>query len=256
MILSCPSCHARYLVPDAAVGPNGRQVRCASCRHSWFQEPAQVDLPETPAMSPPAAAPEAPPPYAPTAMPAVEPSVAATATAVKAPPMPEDDVVAHYDGPGDAAPRYDVPALVRPRRSTARLLTIAAAILALVLLVSIGAILAVGPDRIRQVAGLTQQAEPLLLQSVRNPERRDTASGNALLAVTGRIVNPTDKTQTVRDIRAELRDHQGRTVYSWTITRPVNELAAGATAQFDSAAVDVPRNATNLRMSFIGPTGN
>lgn len=172
------------------------------------------------------------------------------------PPMPEDDVVAHYDGPGDIAPRYEVPALVRPRRNLSKLLTIAAVIVGLVLLIAIGAILAVGPDRVRQSAGLSGQPEPLLLQSVRNPERRDTASGNALLAVTGRIVNPTDKTQTVRDIRAELRDKQGRTVYTWTITRPVNELAAGATAQFDSAAVDVPRNATNLQMSFIGPTGN
>jgi hypothetical protein len=178
------------------------------------------------------------------------------APATEAPPIREDDVVAHYDRAADVAPRYEVPALVRPRRNTAKLLTIAAVIVGLLLLISIGAVLAVGPDRLRQTVGLTQQAEPLLLQSVRNPERRNTASGNALLAVTGRIVNPTDRTQTVRDIRAELRDHQGRTVYSWTITRPVNELAAGATAQFDSAAVDVPRNATNLQMSFIGPTGN
>jgi hypothetical protein len=97
---------------------------------------------------------------------------------------------------------------------------------------------------------------PLVIEMTKKPERRETASGNELLAVTGKVVNPTDQPQTVRDIRAELRDTQGRTVYSWTITRPVPMLAPGASAEFDSAAVDIPRGAKNLHLSFIGPTGN
>ena len=37
MIISCSSCGAKYLVDPVQIG-NGRQVRCARCNFSWFQE--------------------------------------------------------------------------------------------------------------------------------------------------------------------------------------------------------------------------
>src|SRR4051794_22302104 len=47
MILTCPECGTQYVVKDGAIPPDGRQVRCAACKHSWHQDP-EPDAPGTP----------------------------------------------------------------------------------------------------------------------------------------------------------------------------------------------------------------
>ena len=37
MRLVCPNCKANYEIPRHAVPIGGREVKCASCGHSWFQ---------------------------------------------------------------------------------------------------------------------------------------------------------------------------------------------------------------------------
>ncbi len=61
MILNCPKCSTRYIVPDNAIGVNGRQVRCANCKNSWFQEAPTIKLDEVEAAPATVAPPETPP---------------------------------------------------------------------------------------------------------------------------------------------------------------------------------------------------
>ncbi len=142
----------------------------------------------------------------------------------------------------------------RPRRNRLKILTYAAAGFAVLAMVALGGLIAFGPGGIAGRFGFGASNVPLTIQVTRKPERRTMASGNELLAVTGRILNPTGEIQKVPDIRAELRDAQGRSVYGWTITRPVKQLAPGASADFDSAAVDVPRGSRALNLSFADAT--
>lgn len=106
MIIACPSCGTRYAVPDSAIGAQGRTVRCANCRHSWFQDGpvgtgtrpiGAAPRAAAPAIAPP---PPASPPPAPVAEaepepdPAPAPSLAKTAAAepastVATPPEPQ-----------------------------------------------------------------------------------------------------------------------------------------------------------------------
>ena len=39
MILSCNSCGKKFVVPDNAIGVNGRLVQCSSCGNKWKQFP-------------------------------------------------------------------------------------------------------------------------------------------------------------------------------------------------------------------------
>ena len=44
MILSCNSCEKKFVVPDNAIGTNGRLVQCSSCGNQWKQFPINKEI--------------------------------------------------------------------------------------------------------------------------------------------------------------------------------------------------------------------
>ncbi len=47
IVLSCPDCATRFSAPADKFIPNGRQVRCSNCKHTWFQAAPAAPKPVT-----------------------------------------------------------------------------------------------------------------------------------------------------------------------------------------------------------------
>ena len=285
MILTCPNCATQYVVKDGAIPPQGRQVRCASCKHSWHQDPDPADELELgneaaaadlapaedesvaeaalidPATGPGAEerayeealianAPDDQSVPSDTSDPAPderwqqfpEPAADAAAADFDAPPGPE---VAPDD---DFSPFAEREAVESPRRGP--LLTM------LILLLVVAALAAglwfLAPPAWKAKLGLAEATTPLQLSNPPQIERRPLASGQDLLTVTGRVINPTQQAHPVPPIYAELYDRSGKVVYRWTIPPPTPTLGPGASASFNSAEINVPAGAEGMTIS-LGP---
>jgi len=130
-----------------------------------------------------------------------------------------------------------------------------AAILLVILVVAAAAALFwfLAPPEWKARVGLADSRQTPLQLMMTHSDRQALASGNELLAVSGRVINPTTRSQQVPPIQAELRSKTGQVVYRWTIAPPTQTLAPGASARFNSAEVNVPAGGEELTVSLGAP---
>jgi len=287
MILTCPNCSTQYVVKDGAIPPEGRQVRCAACKHSWHQDPevaptsdsadyqgavAETTIAERPpaedesiaeaTLIEPRSGPEAEErayeeaviegeaeapeeivaahPGAPTEVRAGE--EAAVAEDWKEPPEAEA-------APDAFSPFADDDEVEAKRRSPLTIILI----IALLVVVAAALFWFFAPPELKARLGIGAMGTSPLALVTTHMDRQRLESGNELLTVTGRVINPTAKEQDVPPLQAQLRNKTGKVVYSWTIAPPARSLPAGASASFNSAEVNVPPGGDELTISLGEP---
>ena len=280
MILTCPNCSTQYAVGDGAIPPQGRKVRCASCGESWFQEaegeqaaeaasdiegpadgPVEIDVvvDEADDQSPYDSIPEPEPDsdqdegFAEAAL--IEPRTGPEAeerafeeSVIEGAPAPVDSDWNEPPEPEAQDDHYPVfEAHDEEDRPPRRWLGLMIALAVVAALCALFWFLA--PDEWKSRLGIAAYASPLTLVTT-HMDRQRLESGNELLTVTGRVINPTGKDQSIPPLTAELRTKAGKVVYRWTIAPPARSLPPGASASFNSTEVDVPPGGDEITITL------
>jgi len=296
MILTCPSCGTQYVVKDGAIPPGGRQVRCASCKHSWHQDPEETAETEFETETEPQPLERAV--EEPDAVQADEEESLAEATLIEPRSGPEAEERAYEEAtieaeapavdamsapaetfsaedavggevetaapesdwreppvaeaePDDFTP-YPSPDETAPRRRSP---VVAILVIVLLVIAAAAAFWFLAPPDLKARLGLADVGTSPLALVTTHMDRQRLESGNELLTVTGRVINPTSKEQAVPPLQAQLKTRTGKVVYSWTIAPPARSLPPGASASFNSAEVNVPPGGDELTITLGAKNG-
>lgn len=241
MIITCPRCSTRYLLEAGVIQPPGRQVRCARCQNTWFQDaapdlPKPVIIEEPPAptgpvtdksrMLPP------PPGSISQPIPRVEPTMGAGAGALPR-PTPE------------------------PRRGYGFM---AAALLIVALLAGVGLTVVSLPNEVTtlfpkmawvyEMMGMPVNTRGFRIEA-RHTQELD--KGVPVIAITGEIINETSDELPVPKVALKVRDQAGRELYKWTVIPDPPKLAGHQRAPFTARLESPPADAFDIEIRFAKP---
>jgi hypothetical protein len=146
----------------------------------------------------------------------------------------------------EAPSRFDHAPPFRPRRNRPRMLMIAAAIFAVVLLGLTVLISRFGlPDWLPGGTSTFAEAQPdLVLDFPANrQDRRTLPDGTEFYGASGTVTNVGDQERSVPSILIVLRDERDRVVYSWEVVPPQRRLGPGESVTINEAVTNVPKSA-------------
>lgn len=234
MILECPACHARFLVPDQLIPAAGRTVKCGKCANQWHVEnvAAATQAPVTPET-------------------AAEPTPAVAANEAVIPhtpaPMPEMR--------GDRKKRAKVPAKktwalpVKPFKLGAPVLALCWAALAVYTYFPTWHVS--GPVApIYPILGVTD-TEGLAFADV-SMERAEEGSQTKFL-LKGSIANQSSKPRLLPKVRVQLKDKEN--IVFWARNYPVGETVEPG-ASYPFRVDDVATNFADKTASIVIDLGN
>jgi predicted Zn finger-like uncharacterized protein len=242
MIITCPACSTRYSMDPLSLGPQGRRVRCAKCKHVWQQMPPE-DMPKRVDLATPEPAP----------IPAPRPSVATNPKA-----MGVGLGSSAFDGPSEE--RVTIPPRPRPAPRNG---TSAGFGILVLLIVIIGLAVAAGyffqkqvvaswPDA-RMIYEALGIAEPVLgkdLEFSNITMVNQTIDGQPVLVVHGEIFNKGQVPIVVPNLLATLRNQKKQWLFDWVFKIEKASLAPGETVTFTTTAKSPPKDAKLLEVTF------
>ncbi len=236
MILICPSCDTRYYTDAAALGKEGRQVRCATCGHSWFAKTEE------------------------------DGSVAVSKnTGLTREQVERLRQTAAANAMTRSGPHSEIRAREAARRRRNRLM---ASVLAWAMgfVIFAGAATAAVTLRnqvadawpqsasVYRLVGLDVNRFGLDFEGV--DAKRSFDGTTPVLTVTGWAVNSTDVARPAPRIRISLRDEAGDEVQAWTENLPVEFIEPGDRVDFVSQAYAPPVETYSLTVTYApGPRG-
>lgn len=238
MVITCPECGTSYRTDSGSIGSNGRTVRCAKCKETWFVPSPGIG--------------------------------SADARALDEDLLPEADTVERITPPAPVGPATSVPAaapsadvLLRDaadaqrlaaRKRTIRIIWITAALLALAAIVV--AVLNRQEIVNRQpkaatlynAVGFTVRAGGLEIDPP--TARTSLVDGRPVIRVDGAVRNLSRDTKTVPLIELTLHDRSGEALVQWFVEPEQAQLAGRARLPFSTEYADPPTDATGLRYRF------
>jgi len=221
MIVTCPSCDAKYRADADALAARGGKVRCAGCGHVWTVEDEALTL-EQPAEAAPAPEPEP------------EPDI----------PKKPHEVIRHR---------------AEKRRKTARLATegVGWAGIAALFLVVLGAawifrvdVVQTFPRAASVYASVGVPVNPHGLEVHNLAVEREGAG----LAIEGEVVNVTGRERATGPLRAALLDADGEPLVVWNVLLESPALAPGALERFHTQLDDVPEGGAEVLVELAPGT--